>query len=246
MFNWSVFHIPVLKKLWFFANKSKIGIFNLICYILAALFSSTETYETHYSKTAGVFVSILWIKLTFVSWSFVCKFLLLFLVFSYGSRSSSRWESRLHFYALRIYVRIYWLWKLVVFYSSVRRGYISKVSVHLVQKYFPHDCSIDSISCSKRWKRESDENSIKTRQQLDRDQTVLLLATWKQVKYALCCCCQFTRPVVYQLPHPPPSSIPWTRRLSSADASVVVVVVFVIVFLFRRLRRCRRFLGPIV
>ena len=34
------------------------------------------------------------------------------------------------------------------FYSPICRGYIRKVSVHLVQKYFPHDCSTDSISCS--------------------------------------------------------------------------------------------------
>ena len=31
-------------------------------------------------------------------------------------------------------------------------------------------------------KKESDENNIKTRQRLDRDETVLLLATWKQEK----------------------------------------------------------------
>ena len=33
------------------------------------------------------------------------------------------------------------------FYSPVRRGYIRKVSMHLVQKYFPHDCSTDTLSC---------------------------------------------------------------------------------------------------
>ena len=32
------------------------------------------------------------------------------------------------------------------FNSPVCRGYIRKVSVNLVQKYFPHDCSTDSIS----------------------------------------------------------------------------------------------------
>ena len=37
--------------------------------------------------------------------------------------------------------------------SPVCRGYISKVSVHFVQKYFPHDFSTDSISCSEREKR---------------------------------------------------------------------------------------------
>ena len=34
------------------------------------------------------------------------------------------------------------------FYSLVRRGYIRKVSVKLVQKYFSRVCSTDSISCS--------------------------------------------------------------------------------------------------
>ena len=34
------------------------------------------------------------------------------------------------------------------FYSLVRRGYIRKVSVQLVQKYFSRNCSTDSISCS--------------------------------------------------------------------------------------------------
>ena len=40
------------------------------------------------------------------------------------------------------------------FYSLVRRGYIRKVSVQLVPKYFSHDFSTDSISCSKRKKRK--------------------------------------------------------------------------------------------
>ena len=34
------------------------------------------------------------------------------------------------------------------FYSLVRRGYIRKVSVQLVHKYFSCVCSTDSISCS--------------------------------------------------------------------------------------------------
>ena len=47
------------------------------------------------------------------------------------------------------------------FYSLVRRGYIRKVSVQLVPKYFSRDCSTDSISCSKQKKTE--EDNIKTR-----------------------------------------------------------------------------------
>ena len=52
------------------------------------------------------------------------------------SRSSSRWDSHFHSYMLTIYVRVYWLWELVVFYSLVRRGYIRKVTVQLVQNFF--------------------------------------------------------------------------------------------------------------
>ena len=40
------------------------------------------------------------------------------------------------------------------FYSPICRGYIRKVSLHLVHKYFPHDCSTDSISCSE-WKKRN-------------------------------------------------------------------------------------------
>ena len=39
------------------------------------------------------------------------------------------------------------------FYSPVSRGYIQKVSLHLVQKYFSHDCSTDSLSCSEQIKK---------------------------------------------------------------------------------------------
>ena len=61
-----------------------------------------------------------------------------------------------------------------MFYSPLVWGYIRKVIVHLVAKYFPYDCSNDSLSCSRK-KRESDENNIRTRKQLDRNETVLLL-----------------------------------------------------------------------
>ena len=83
------------------------------------------------------------------------------------SCSNSRWDSRFHFFVLRIYVCLYWLREIVFFFSPVRRGYIRKVSVHLVQKYFLHDCSTDSTSCSKRkkgiwWKKN--QNKTSTRQ----------------------------------------------------------------------------------
>ena len=51
----------------------------------------------------------------------------------------------------------WWCWE--------SRGYIRKVSVHLVQKYFPHDCSTDSISCSEQkkigiwWKQYQNETA---------------------------------------------------------------------------------------
>ena len=40
------------------------------------------------------------------------------------------------------------------FYSLVCRGYIRKVSVQLVPKYFSRDCSTDSFSCSKQKNRK--------------------------------------------------------------------------------------------
>ena len=40
------------------------------------------------------------------------------------------------------------------FYSLVLRGYICNVSVQLVPKYFPRDCSTDSFSCSKQKTRK--------------------------------------------------------------------------------------------
>ena len=54
-----------------------------------------------------------------------------------------------------------------IFKSPVCRGYIRKFSVHSVQKYFLHDCSTDSISCSKRGKGiwlKQHQNDIATRQ----------------------------------------------------------------------------------
>ena len=68
------------------------------------------------------------------------------------SHSSSRWDFHFHSFVRTIYVRLYWLLELVVFYSLVHRGYIRKVSVQLVPKYFSRDCSTDSISCSERTK----------------------------------------------------------------------------------------------
>ena len=72
------------------------------------------------------------------------------------SHSRSRWDFHFHSYVLTIYVFLYWLLEISVFYSLVRRGYIRKVSVQLVPKYFSRDCSNDSISCSKqkKWKKK--------------------------------------------------------------------------------------------
>ena len=54
--------------------KGNLGNFSLFDIFLAVLFSSTETSETHWLKMSGTFVSIFWIKLILVSWSFVCKY----------------------------------------------------------------------------------------------------------------------------------------------------------------------------
>ena len=56
------------------------------------------------------------------------------------------------------------------FYSPLCRGYIHKVSVHLVQKYFLHDFSTDSISCSEQrkkiiwWKQYQNKTANRQRQ----------------------------------------------------------------------------------
>ena len=75
---------------------------------------------------------------------------------------------------------------------------------------------------------------------------MLLLATWYQRKPTLRRRYQFIRPIV-KPPTPPLSSpITWSRRLSSANASVVILEVFVLIFLHWRLRRHCRFLGSVV
>ena len=51
------------------------------------------------------------------------------------------------------------------FYSHMHREYIRKVSVHLVQKQFPHDFSNDIISYSKQKKR----NLMKKKPKRDSD-----------------------------------------------------------------------------
>ena len=101
---------------------------------------------------------------------FLCQALL--------SRSSSSWDFHFHSYLLTIYVRLYWILELVVFYSRVCRGYIFKVSVQLVRKYFSRVCGIDSISCSERksWKKRRLKYGRKT----------------KEGKSKHCCRCQST------------------------------------------------------
>ena len=47
-----------------FQIKVNLDIFTLFATFLAALLSSTKNSETHCSKTVGVFVSILWMKIT--------------------------------------------------------------------------------------------------------------------------------------------------------------------------------------
>ena len=74
-----------------------------------------------------------------------------------------------------------------IFHSLVRRGYIRKVSVQLVQKYFPRVCSTDSSSCSERknWKRTILKQGSKT----------------KKGKSKRCCRCQSTWLIIDLLSH---------------------------------------------
>ena len=75
---------------------------------------------------------------------------------------------------------------------------------------------------------------------------MLLLATQKEEKSTLCHRCQYIFPLVKPLPLLLSYIIPWRRRLSSANTSIVVVEVFNIIFLWRCLR-CRGIsLGPVV
>ena len=131
------------------------------------------------------------------------------------------------------------------FYSPVRRGYIRKVSIYLVQNIF-RMIAVLIVFLAANKKKESGENYIKKRQRIDRDEKVLLLETRQKGKSTLRCCGQSIGPVVNPLPPPSLSPIPWTRRLSSSNAYVVIVLVFVLIFLRRRLCRCHRLLGPFV
>ena len=99
---------------------------------------------------------------------------------------------------LRIYVCLYWLLELVVFYSLVRRGYIRKVSVQLVPKYFSRDCSTDSISCSERKKLEEKilKQDIKSGKE---DQNVVFIANSPISSSNLCrCCCSVVAPLLHR------------------------------------------------
>ena len=92
------------------------------------------------------------------------------LMYTYSvlSCSSSRREFHSPLYMQRIYVHLYWSWELVFFYSPVLRGYIRKKIVHLVQKYFLHDFSTDSILAVNKkkgiwWKKYQNETETRQR-----------------------------------------------------------------------------------
>ena len=112
---------------------------------------------------------------------------------------------------------------------QAQHWYIRKVIVHLVQKYFWHDCSTDSLTCSGQkkgigWKLYQNETATRYR----RDSVSVSNA------------------IASKIDTPLSFPIDRSRRLSSASASVVVVEVFVLIFLRQRLRRHCRFLGPVV
>ena len=112
----------------------------------------------------------------------------------------------------------------------------------MAQKYFPHDCINDSLYCRKQrtkgiwWKQY--HNKTATRQR--RDSVTISNVIVKKINTPL------SLPIIVE-PLPPPSLSPiiWMRRLSSADASVVVVKVFEIISLSWCLCCCRIFLGTI-
>ena len=149
------------------------------------------------------------------------------------------------FYVLRIYVRIYWLWELVVFYSSVRWGYICKVSVNLVQKYFPHNCSTDSISYREQkkgiwWKQYQNETSNRQRQNsvTVSNQTAMTINTPLLLLIHRAYCQYTSASVVISNPLDNLSIL--RRRLRCH------FFVFVLIFLYRRLWRCCIIVGAVV
>ena len=81
------------------------------------------------------------------------------------SRSSSRWDFYFHSYVLTIYVRLYWILELVVFDSLVRRGYIHKVSVQLVQIFF-HAFAVLKVfhAANEKIGRKQDENNAQRKE----------------------------------------------------------------------------------
>ena len=52
------------------------------------------------------------------------------------SRSSSRWYFYFHSYVLTIYVRLYWILKLLVLYSLVRRGTYTRLVYNWYRFFF--------------------------------------------------------------------------------------------------------------
>ena len=101
------------------------------------------------------------------------------------SRSSSRWDFHFHSYVLTIYVRLFWLLEVVVFYSLVRRGYIRKVSVQLVPKYFSRNCSTDSISCSE--PKKTEEKILKQDNKSRKEDQNVVVVTNPPGSSLLCC-----------------------------------------------------------
>ena len=101
------------------------------------------------------------------------------------------------------------------------------VSVLLVQKYFPHDCSTDSSSCSEQKIKESDkkyQNKTATRQR--RDSVTVSNAIARKIDT--------------------PLSFPihWARSLAAAASAVVPNPVDTLYILRRRLSSHCRFLLP--
>ena len=76
------------------------------------------------------------------------------------------------------------------FYSIVRRGYIHKVSVQLVPKYFSRDCSTDSIPCSERRKKRMKTILKQDSKSRKEDQNVVVVTNPSGSSSNTCHCCR--------------------------------------------------------
>ena len=118
-----------------------------------------------------------------------------------------------------------------IFLTLLYVGVTYKSFVYTWCQNILRDCSTDSLYCSDGrgkviWRKQYQNETarIQRRESVTVSDAIARKSTLRR-------CCQSICPVVEPLLPPSLSPIPWTRLLSSANASVVIVEVFVIIFL---------------